>query len=216
MAFSSRGIFRPAPISTMRSCANTYDTTRQNGSGTDAAAHLHYGSGSLCCPSAVRGALRRQRLYVPRTPRATMSTADTPSWGQIAENLTRAIGIAREAYKDTRRRRPRLSDSEIERIRMCELEIARYLRHAREAIGQSSSDLAAEEEASWRRIVLALFRAHSLVWEVLWYTYEDIPAMEDGSADMGRAQRATHRILSVKIDVKTFSKMPFSPCGSRG
>lgn len=120
------------------------------------------------------------------------SDATSPAWDQIAEKLIRAIDIARKAYEKTRRRRPKLADSEIEHIRMSEMEISRYLRRAREAIANSTSQN--EADAEWRQIVLNLFRAHSLTWEVLWALYEGMPQKVNGS-DIEDGEELTQHVI---------------------
>lgn len=114
------------------------------------------------------------------------------AWKAAADNLMGAVSLARDAYRDTRRPRAKLSDSEIDRVRACELEIGKYLRDAhthfdgREFSGDGSIE---------RRIVLDLLRAHSLVWEGLAIQYEGIPTVVTGEMIGQSGEQITQHVI---------------------
>ena len=122
-----------------------------------------------------------------------MMDASLPNpWKAAAENLICAVGLARNAYRDTRRPRAKLSDAEIDRILACELEIGKYLREARRHFDRSERS---GDGATERRIVLDLLRAHSLVWEGLAIQYDGIPNVVTGEMLGQSGEQITQHVI---------------------
>lgn len=122
-----------------------------------------------------------------------MTTLD---WIDVVHQLIRAIGLARDAYAKTRRPRDRLSDQETDRLRNCELEIAKYIRSAQHCVDRERQSSASITDVDWRRVVLDLFRAHSLVWETLWIKYHGIPKVERGRGLGEAGEEITRSVIT--------------------
>jgi hypothetical protein len=126
----------------------------------------------------------------------------TLEWTEAVRRLIRAIAIARDAYSHTRRLQEKLSDQDVDRLRCCELEIAKYLREAQKCVDRARSSAVLVPESDWRRVVLDLLRGHSLVWETLWIKYHGIPKVERGSG-LGEPGDEITRSVVAAIEVLT-------------
>lgn len=124
----------------------------------------------------------------------------THDWEVVVHKMTRAISIARDAYSGTRRLREKLTDRDIDRLRCCELEIAKYLREAQKCVDRARASAEPIAESDWRGVVLGLFRGHSLVWETLWIKYHGIPKVESGSG-LGEAGTEITQSVVAAIEV---------------
>jgi len=109
-----------------------------------------------------------------------VSSPPAQDWATRVCNLVRAVGIARDAHRTSRRPKANLTVKELDRVRGCELEIARSLAKARTYTTQAASAANDEQDQSYR-LVLELLRAHSLVWESLFLRYDGLPRQETGS-----------------------------------
>jgi len=99
---------------------------------------------------------------------------ESSEWQIVVRDLIPIVALAREAHRDSCRPRKSVDGTQ---VRRCELEIAQYMRQAREYLSadQTTPEITAEK---WREAVLGLLRSHSLVWEVNWLQYEGLPKNE--------------------------------------
>lgn len=117
-----------------------------------------------------------------------------PNWSQVVADLMVAVESTQHAYKSTRVLKRKLSTDESRRVMAFHQEIDKYLRDGRRAVAQAATD---DNTLEWRKIVLNLLRAHSLVWERLRIEHDHgIPdRLASGQAIEGRDPQADRFIL---------------------